>query len=194
MSLFHELKAQLRQLGLDHVPLHALEMAELDREQKQAIRDKDKALQDEFLRYLAYDHVVELNTIGIGPEGLKMMKSGRCPENYCVHRKLPLSARKVQGFSNMVLMQARPWHLNFHRFINPQLTRQRSGGDRWHVFVPVPVGLVFIPATDSRERDDENAMADRMTPDRNLDKRLAKKRGAKKPMLWMLKKKAKKGK
>lgn len=104
---------------------------------KRAIRD--------FVRLLSYSYVMDLRSAGISEEGIFYMKKGKLPENYTVHLKYPLEYGGTIDFNNMVLIQDKPFHDMIHGYIDQQIVTPHGVSYPQLLYVPVPVGKVYIP-------------------------------------------------
>ena len=99
----------------------------------------------DFVRYLSYHLANDLRSAGVTEEGLFYMKRGQIPENYTVHLKYPLNYGGTVDFNNMVFLQARPFHELIHLYINKQTIGPEGLLTPKLLYVPVPVGKVYVP-------------------------------------------------
>ena len=63
------------------------------------------------------------------------------------HLKVPFDYTGRVDFSNMVLIQNRPYHDEIHRFMDMQLEQMPVGILPYKLYIPVPTGSVYIPLT-----------------------------------------------
>lgn len=110
-------------------------------EQHQFLKRKTR----DFVRLLAYNYPMDLRAAGISEEGIFYMKKGKLPENYTVHLKYPLEYGGSIDFSNMVLLQDKPFHEMIHTYIEKQLITEKGIEYPPLLYIPIPVGKVYIP-------------------------------------------------
>lgn len=99
----------------------------------------------DFVRYLSYHLANDLRSAGVSEEGLFYMKRGQIPENFTVHLKYPLDYGGTIDFNNMVFIQSRPFHELIHLYINKQIIGPEGLLTPEQLYVPVPVGKVYVP-------------------------------------------------
>ena len=99
----------------------------------------------DFVRYLSYHFANDLRSAGVSEEGLFYMKRGQIPENFTVHLKYPLDYGGTIDFNNMVFIQSRPFHELIHLYINKQIIGPEGILTPEQLYVPVPVGKVYVP-------------------------------------------------
>lgn len=99
----------------------------------------------DFVRYLSYHLANDLRSAGVNEEGLFYMKRGQIPENFTVHLKYPLDYGGTIDFNNMVFIQSRPFHELIHLYINKQIIGPEGVLTPEQLYVPVPVGKVYVP-------------------------------------------------
>ncbi len=104
-----------------------------------------KRLIRDFVRLLSYNYVMDLRSAGISEEAIFYMKKGKIPENYTVHLKYPLEYGGTLDFNNLVLIQDKPFHDMIHSYINQQMVTPKGIKNPPLLYVPVPVGKVYIP-------------------------------------------------
>lgn len=99
----------------------------------------------DFLKLLGYSFTNDLRSAGVSEEGIFYIKKGKLPENYTVHLKYPLDYGGRIDFDNMVLIQNRPFHDLIHAYIDQQLLGPNGSIRPRQLFVPVPVGKIYVP-------------------------------------------------
>lgn len=99
----------------------------------------------DFLKLLGYSFTNDLRSAGVSEEGIFYIKKGKLPENYTVHLKYPLDYGGRIDFDNMVLIQNRPFHDLIHAYIDQQLLGTSGSVRPRQLFVPVPVGKIYVP-------------------------------------------------
>lgn len=104
-----------------------------------------KRVMRDFVRLLSYNYVMDLRSAGLSEEAIFYMKKGKLPENYVVHLKYPLEYGGTLDFNNMVLIQDKPFHDMIHTYIDRQLVTPKGITYPSLLYVPVPVGKVYIP-------------------------------------------------
>ena len=120
-------------------PLSLLEKINRKKQYKRVKRD--------FIKYLIYNFTNDLRNAGMTDEDLFYFKKGILPENFNIHLKIPFDYTGVVDFSNMVLMQSRPYHEDIHRFMDMQMSEMDIGVIPEKLYIPVPTGKVYIPLT-----------------------------------------------
>lgn len=106
-----------------------------------------KTIRD-FLKLLAYNYANDLRDAGVTEEGMFHIKKGNLPENYTVHLKYPLEYGGRIDFNNMVFIQTHPYHDLIHAYVDQQLVGENGSVRPRQLYVPVPVGKVYIPSSD----------------------------------------------
>ena len=106
-----------------------------------------KRVKRDFLKYVAYNFVNDLRNAGLDEDSIFYFKKGIMPENFNVHLKVPFDYTGSVDFSNMVLIQNRPYHEDIHRFMDMQMDGMPVGTLPEKLYIPVPTGKVYIPLT-----------------------------------------------
>ena len=127
-------------MDLMAVPYYPNETTDYLSQQKQL----NRTIRD-FVRYLSYHLANDLRSAGVSEEGIFYMKHGQIPENFTVHLKYPLDYGGTIDFNNMVFIQSRPFHELIHLYINKQIIGPESVLTPEQLYIPVPVGKVYIP-------------------------------------------------
>ena len=104
-----------------------------------------KRIMRDFIRLLSYNYTMDLRAAGISEEAIFYMKKGKIPENYVVHLKYPLEYGGSLDFNNMVLIQDKPFHDAIHTYIDKQIISPKGIEYPPLLYVPVPVGKVYVP-------------------------------------------------
>ncbi len=99
----------------------------------------------DYTRLLAYNYVNDLRSAGVSEEGIFYMRKGKIPENYTVHLKYPIEYGGSIDFNNMVFMQDKPYHAMIHSYIDEQLLTVQGIAYPPLLYIPVPVGKIYIP-------------------------------------------------
>ncbi len=99
----------------------------------------------DYTRLLAYNYVNDLRSAGVSEEGIFYMRKGKIPENYTVHLKYPIEYGGSINFNNMVFMQDKPYHSMIHSYIDEQLLTVQGISYPPLLYIPVPVGKIYIP-------------------------------------------------
>lgn len=130
--------------GMDLVEatLYPLTVLEKHNRKKQFRRIKK-----DFLRYLVYNYINDLRAAGLDEDAIFFLKKGIEPENFVVHVKVPFDYTGQADFSNMVLMQHYPFHLDVHRYMDAQMEGMEPDERPMKLYIPVPVGKIYIPLT-----------------------------------------------
>jgi len=136
---------QLRQAGLPGMALAEVSYSPLDKDWHLDMIKGFKRIRRDFFKYVAYHNLDDLVTAGVSDEGIKMLKTGRAPENFDIHIKIPLEYGGNNEFSNLCLIQTRPFHEGIHKFVDMQTSNLREGEILRSIFIPIPKGKVYIP-------------------------------------------------
>ncbi len=104
-----------------------------------------KRISRDFIKLLSYNYVNDLRSAGVPEEGIFYMKKGKLPENYTVHLKYPLEYNGKIDFDNMVFMQDKPFNTLIHDYINKQIIDKNKISFPTLLYVPVPVGKIYMP-------------------------------------------------
>ncbi len=134
----------------------SLDIREIHTRYRRLIRD--------FVRLLSYHYTNDLRSAGVSEEGLFYMKKGKLPENFTVHLKYPLDYAGNLTFENLVFMQASPFHELIHLYIERQLLGPMGLLTPERLYVPVPIGKVYIPfgmftGSGGKNKQDRSAIA-----------------------------------
>ncbi len=130
--------------GMDLVEATAYPLTLLEKVNR---KKQYKRVKDDFLKYLSYHLVNDLRNAGLTEESIFYFKKGILPENFNIHLKVPFDYTGVVDFSNMVLIQNRPYHEDIHRFMDMQMEGMPVGTIPQKLYIPVPTGNVYIPLT-----------------------------------------------
>jgi len=114
-------------------------------EEQKLLQQKTK----EFLKLLAEENVNDLRMAGIADSNIFAMSKGIMPINWTVHLKYPLAYGGEIDFDNMVLIQIEPFHEEIHNFLNKQILSKAGVAQPDELYVPFPVGLVYVPMNTS---------------------------------------------
>lgn len=131
--------------GVDAVPVNYVKR---DRVEYQALRNSfDSKVRGDFLRDLANDpaKVAALRRAGLDQAAINRIASGRVPQGWQVHHKLPLDDGGTNSFDNLVLIKNDPHHI---ALTNAQrtLVGDLGVGQSRQVDFPIPRGFVYPPA------------------------------------------------
>ncbi|TGX54971.1 HNH endonuclease [Sphingomonas gei] len=131
--------------GVDSVSVNYVKR---DRVEYAALRrDFDSTVRGDFLRDLAGDpaKVDALRRAGLDQTAIDRIASGRVPQGWQVHHKLPLDDGGTNSFDNLVLIRNDPHHI---ALTNAQrtLVGDLGVGQSRQVDFPIPRGFVYPPA------------------------------------------------
>ena len=131
--------------GMDLVEATAYPQSlEERREAKKAFRQ----IRREFLNLLLEERLNDLKEAGCDDSALLALRRGVMPENFNIHIKIPFDYTGQVDFSNLVFMQSLPYHNEIHRFINMQMAGLDVNARPRKLYIPVPVGMVYLPHTE----------------------------------------------
>ena len=136
---------QFSMFNLPNMVLKEVDFAPLAVNKKNELRRGFKRARRDFLRYIAYYNVSELQDAGIDEKGLRILKKGKVPENCDVHLKVPFEYGGTNDFSNLIFIQTHPFHEDIHKFIDMQTTSQPLGCRLSKLYIPVADGRVYVP-------------------------------------------------
>ena len=134
---------QFQQTGLMNMDLIEVEYVPLDPNWLSEMQKAFKRTRRDFLKYVGYHHVNELLAAGMSEEAIKLVKKGKAPENFNIHRRVPFEYGGTNSFSNLVLIQTHPFHTEIHRFIDMQTLTQPNFKPR-KLYLPSPKGKVYF--------------------------------------------------
>lgn len=135
---------RFKQTGLVNMDLIEADYVPLDSAWLLDLRKAFKRTRRDFLKYVGYHHVNELLAAGMSEDAIKLVKKGKAPENFNIHIRVPFEYGGTNSFSNLVLIQTHPYHVEIHRFIDMQTLSQPNFKPR-KLFLPAPKGKVYFP-------------------------------------------------
>lgn len=100
-----------------------------------------------FLKLLGESYENDLRSAGVSEEGIFYIKKGNLPENYTIHLKYPLEYGGRVDFNNMVFMQTHPYDDLIRSYVDQQLIGPDGSVRPHQLYVPVPVGKVYVPTS-----------------------------------------------
>ncbi|MGN0919586.1 MAG: hypothetical protein ACI4OR_02355 [Alphaproteobacteria bacterium] len=89
----------------------------------------------------------DLRSAGISEENIFYLSKGILPANWTVHLKYPPLYGALPEPDNMVLIPCQPFHELIHAFIDRQILTSAGVGHPKKLYVPTPVGKVYIPGS-----------------------------------------------
>ena len=118
----------------------------------------------EFITEIVNNNLNDLRSAGISEENIFYLNKGILPANWTVHLKYPSLYGGQPGPDNMVLIQCQPFHELIHDFINKQILTGAGVGHPKTLYVPTPVGKVYIPegawtGSGGKKKSDRSVMA-----------------------------------
>lgn len=130
--------------GMDLVEATAYPLSSWERIAK---KKQYSRIKRDFIRYVAYNSLNDLRNAGLDEESIFYFKKGILPENFNIHIKIPVDYTGEIDFSNLVLMQTLPYHEDIHKFIDMQMAGMPLNIRPRKLYIPVPIGRVYIPLT-----------------------------------------------
>ena len=117
-----------------------------------------------FLADILANNLNDLRSAGISEENIFYLSKGILPANWVVHLKAPPLYGGQAEPDNMVLIQCQPFHELIHDFINKQILTSAGLGHPKTLYVPTPVGKVYIPegawtGSGGKKKADRSVMA-----------------------------------
>ena len=98
-----------------------------------------------FLKDLVDQYLNDLRSADISEESIFYMSKGILPTNWTVHLKYPLLYGGNLDMDNLVLIPIHPFHELIHKYINQQILTSAGVGHPQKLYIPVPLGKVYIP-------------------------------------------------
>lgn len=136
---------QMSQMELPNMDLIEANYIMLDPRWRLELRKAFKRARRDFLKYVGYHHVNELMAAGLLEEDIAKIKKGKAPENFNVHVRIPFDYGGTNDFSNLVLIQTHPFHVNIHKLLDMQILSRPQGMKPRRLFIPAPKGKVYFP-------------------------------------------------
>ena len=130
--------------NVDAVPVNYLKR---DRDTYlQLRREFDGGVRKDFLQHLATDpaQLAALRRAGLDDAAIERIASGRVPQGWQVHHKLPLDDGGTNAFDNLVLIKNDPYHIGLTN-AQRQLVGDLEVGEARQIDFPVPRGSVYPP-------------------------------------------------
>lgn len=160
-SFWTQLFNEMNFPGMD---LMAVSYFDLTSEDVLEQRAQLKKITKDFLKLLGYNYANDLRNAGVSEEGIFYIKKGKLPENFTVHLKYPPEYGGRFDFNNMVFIQNHPFHDLIHTYIDLQLVGPEGSLRPRQLYVPVPVGKVYIPSgnftgSGGKNKQDRSALA-----------------------------------
>ena len=117
-----------------------------------------------FIADVLANNLNDLRAAGISEENIFYLSKGVLPANWTVHLKYPPLYGGDPIPDNMVLIQCQPFHELIHDFINQQILSSAGIGHPKTLYVPTPVGKVYIPegawtGSGGKKKSDRSVMA-----------------------------------
>lgn len=103
------------------------------------------AAKKEFIQDIFAHHANDLRVAGISEENIFYLSKSILPVNWTVHLKCPSLYGGQADPDNMVMIQCQPFHELIHDFINNQILTAAGVGHPKTLYVPMPVGKIYIP-------------------------------------------------
>lgn len=138
--------ALFNEMNFPGMDLMAVSYFNLMDEDALAERVQLKKVTKDFLKLLAYNYANDLRNAGVSEEGLFYIKKGKLPENFTVHLKYPREYGGRIDFNNMIFIQNHPYCDLIHAYVDQQLVGPNGSVRPRQLYVPVPVGKVYIPS------------------------------------------------
>ena len=125
---------------------------------------KYTAAKKEFIQDILKNNLNDLRSAGISEENIFYLTKGFLPANWTVHLKYPPLYGGRPEADNMVLIQCQPFHELIHDFIDRQILTGAGVGHPKTLYVPTPVGKVYIPegtwtGSGGKKKADRSVMA-----------------------------------
>ena len=117
-----------------------------------------------FMADVLANNLNDLRAAGISEENIFYLSKGILPANWTVHLKAPPLYGGEARPENMVLIQCQPFHELIHDFIDQQILTAAGVGHPKTLYVPTPVGKVYIPegawtGSGGKKKSDRSVMA-----------------------------------
>ena len=117
-----------------------------------------------FIQDILTNNLNDLRAAGISEENIFYLSKGVLPANWTIHLKYPPLYGGRPDQENMVLIQCQPFHELIHDFIDKQILTSAGIGHPKTLYVPTPVGKVYIPegtwtGSGGKKKADRSVMA-----------------------------------
>ena len=117
-----------------------------------------------FIADILANSLNDLRAAGISEENIFYLSKGILPANWTIHLKYPSLYGGNATPDNMVLIQCQPFHELIHDFIDKQMLSSAGMGHPKTLYVPTPVGKVYIPegawtGSGGKKKADRSVMA-----------------------------------
>ncbi|MBR6231598.1 MAG: hypothetical protein IKQ99_00685 [Alphaproteobacteria bacterium] len=117
-----------------------------------------------FMADILAHNINDLRSAGISEENIFYLSKGVLPANWTIHLKYPPLYGGLPEPDNMVMIQCQPFHELIHDFINKQILTNAGLGHPKTLYVPTPVGKVYIPegawtGSGGKKKADRSVMA-----------------------------------
>jgi len=101
----------------------------------------------DFLQKLGNDpeYTAALKSAGLSSKEIKDLKSGKTPEGYQVHHKVPRDYGGDNSFENLILMKDDPYHQLLTKYQNTLTNEGLAPKVGSYVPFPIPNGSVYVP-------------------------------------------------
>ncbi len=131
---------------------------------EQEFHHQMKHLKRAFLKELVNVYVNDLRSADLSEESIFYLSKGYLPTNWTIHLKFPLLYGGKMALDNLVLIQCYPFHELIHSYINKQMISAAGLGHPKMIYVPVPLGKVYIPngemtGSGGKKKSDRSATA-----------------------------------
>lgn len=142
-------------MGLSYYPI-TIQEEEFFKKYNRSKRD--------FITDIVTNNMNDLRSAGISEENIFYLSKGILPANWTVHLKYPPLYGGQPDAENMVLIQCQPFHELIHDFIDKQILTTAGVGHPKTLYVPTPVGKVYIPegawtGSGGKKKSDRSVMA-----------------------------------
>lgn len=155
-NLFQESNfAGMNLMGLSYYPLTI---------QEEVFFEHYTAAKKDFIADILIHNINDLRSAGISEENIFYFSKGILPANWTIHLKYPPLYGGQAEPDNMVMIQCQPFHELIHDFINKQILTNAGLGHPKILYVPTPVGKVYIPegawtGSGGKKKADRSVMA-----------------------------------
>jgi len=96
-----------------------------------------------FILHLVYNHTQELIDAGISTEQMKLMAlTGRSPESWSCHHKIPIHGGGSNEFRNLILLP-KELHIAVHNYIDTFTILAYKPGETHNIPIPMFEGQIY---------------------------------------------------
>ena len=163
----------ISKLGLPEMPIKKVSFAKRDMIDVHHLYKNFAKISKKLMQFVYYNNLEDLINANFPHETIMKMRDGIVPENIDIYLKTPFEYGGTIDFSNMFLINKRPFKDLIDNFIDQQVitfnkenanfSNKKGYQPPSELYVPNPPGIVFLPALKGFAGAGGNSSADIMT-------------------------------